>query len=95
MRILEEWRLRVSTITTDRSSSIKHMVIGIYRIHNKVDKAMAEAKCASSIARMEFLSSTLPHAISTAKEEILSGVLRNSRGTKVYVSLMDTVLVVY
>ena len=55
---------------------------------------MAEAKCTSSISRMEFLSSTLPTAISCAKEEILSGVLRNSRGTKVYVSLLDTVLVV-
>jgi len=60
----------------------------------KVDKAMAEMRCTGSISKMEFLTSTLPAAVASAKEEILSGVLRNSRGTKVYVSLMDTVLVV-
>ena len=44
---------------------------------------MAEMRCTGSISKMEFLTSTLPAAVASAKEEILSGVLRNSRGTKV------------
>jgi len=73
---------------------LKDAIQHLEKIINKVDKAMAEVKCSSSISKMEFLSSTVPAAISSAREEILSGVLRNSRGTKVYVSLLDTVLVV-
>jgi len=59
-----------------------------------VDKAMAEAKCRASIALMEFLDEDVPEAVAAAQEEILEGSLRNSRGTKVSVHLLDTVLVV-
>ena len=47
---------------------------------------MAQSRCRASIAKMEFLSSTLPQAVASATEEIMSGVLRNSRGTKVYIT---------
>ena len=52
---------------------------------------MAESRCASSISKMEFLSSTLPTAVATAKEEIISGYLRNSRGTKVREEVLSLV----
>ena len=55
---------------------------------------MAQAKCASSISTMEFLSSTPLQFTALACEEILSGSLRNSRGTKVTVSLLVTALIV-
>ena len=55
---------------------------------------MAQAKCASSISTMEFLSSTPPQCVALASEEIMSGSLRNSRGTKVTVCLVDTALIV-
>jgi len=60
----------------------------------KVDKGMAESKCAVSISNMEFLSSVPPDCVRRAREEVLSGVLRNMRGTKVSVFLLDTGLVV-
>eukprot|EP00088_Acartia_fossae_P003104 TRINITY_DN11289_c0_g1_i1.p1 TRINITY_DN11289_c0_g1~~TRINITY_DN11289_c0_g1_i1.p1 ORF type:complete len:782 (+),score=224.45 TRINITY_DN11289_c0_g1_i1:47-2392(+) len=78
---------------TDDIQLLNHAISILEKTINRVDKAMAQSRCAASIAKMEFLTSTLPQAVASAKEEILSGVLRNSRGTKVYVSLMDTVLV--
>ena len=50
---------------------------------------MVEAKCASSISSMEFLSSTLPQCVALASEEIMSGSLRNSMGAKVMVCLVN------
>ena len=55
---------------------------------------MAKAKCAASISTMEFLSSTPPQCVVNASEEIMSGSLRNSRGTKVTVCLVNTALIV-
>ena len=55
---------------------------------------MEEAKCASSISSMEFLSSTLPQCVALASEEIMSGSLRNSRRAKVMVCLMNTAMIV-
>jgi len=78
---------------TDDIQLLQSAVSILEKTISRVDKAMAQSRCTASIAKMEFLSSTLPPSVATAKEEILSGVLRNSRGTKVYVSLMDTVLV--
>ena len=46
-----------------------------------VDQAMAEAKCRASVANMEFLDEEVPEAVTAAREEILAGMLRNSRGT--------------
>lgn len=43
---------------------------------------------------MEFMSSVPPACVVEAREEVMSGVLRNSRGTKVSVYLLDTALVV-
>jgi len=64
------------------------------QIINMVDKGMAQAKCVASISAMEFLSSSPPHCVSIATEEILSGSLRNARGTKVMVCLMNTAFIV-
>ena len=46
-----------------------------------VDQAMAEAKCRASVANMEFLDEEIPEVVTAAREEILSGMLRTSRGT--------------
>jgi len=78
---------------TDDIQLLNQAITTLEKTIQRVDKAMAQSRCKASIAKMEFLTSTLPMAVATASEEILSGVLRNSRGTKVYVSLMDTVLV--
>jgi len=60
----------------------------------KVDRGMAESRCAASVSNMEFLSSVPPDCVRRAREEVMSGVLRNTRGTKVSVFLLDTGLVV-
>ena len=64
------------------------------KIIELVDAGMAQAKCSKSISGMEFMSATPPACVQEAKEEIMSGVLRNGRGTKVLVYLLDTALVV-
>ena len=55
---------------------------------------MARAKCEAAVLSMEFLTTSPPACVAAAQEEILSGLLRNSRGTKVQVFLLDTALVV-
>ena len=47
---------------------------------------MAFAKCSRSIKNMEFMTPDPPECVAEAKEEIMSGVLRNGRGTKVIIS---------
>jgi len=64
------------------------------KIIDHVDAGMAEAKCARSISTMEFISATPPECVAEARQEVMSGVLRNGRGTKVLVYLLDTALVV-
>jgi len=64
------------------------------KIIEQVDAGMAEAKCKKSISSMEFMTAVPPDCVSRAREEIMSGVLRNGRGTKVQVYLLDTALVV-
>jgi len=64
------------------------------KIIEQVDAGMAEAKCRKSISTMEFMTAVPPECVSNAREEIMSGVLRNARGTKVLVYLLDTALVV-
>ena len=51
-------------------------------------------RCAMSVSAMEFMSSVPPACVVEAREEVMSGVLRNSRGTKVSVYLLDSALVV-
>merc|ERR1719447_1389954 len=55
---------------------------------------MAGARCAISISNMEFMTNEPPACVAAAKEEVLSGMLRNSRGTKLSVHLLDSALVV-
>jgi len=63
-------------------------------IISTVDKSMAKAKCMKSISSMEFMTPSPPECVLTASEEVMCGVLRNGRGTKVVVFLLDTALVV-
>jgi len=78
----------------DDIKTITESIQKLEKIINLVDTGMAEAKCAASISSMEFLSSTPPQCVALAKEEIMSGSLRNSRGTKVMVCLVNTALIV-
>jgi len=78
----------------DDIKTITESIHKLEKIINLVDTGMAQAKCASSISTMEFLSSTPPQCVALASEEIMSGSLRNSRGTKVTVCLVDTALIV-
>ena len=64
------------------------------KIISRVDKSMAKAKCMRSISSMEFMSPSPPECVLSASEEVMCGVLRNGRGTKVVVYLLDTALVV-
>lgn len=79
---------------TDDIRLLQTAIASLEKVISGVDRAMAEARCNTSISKMEFLSASVPPAIGTAREEIMSGSLRNSRGTKVTVVLLDTVLVV-
>ena len=73
---------------------ITECIARLEKIIEQVDAGMAEAKCRKSISTMEFMTAEPPDCVSSAKEEIMSGVLRNARGTKVLVYLLDTALVV-
>lgn len=78
----------------DDIKTITESIQKLEKIINLVDTGMAKAKCVTSISTMEFLSSSPPVCVSMASEEIMSGSLRNSRGTKVMVCLVDTALIV-
>jgi len=78
----------------DDIKTITESIQKLEKIINLVDTGMAKAKCAASISTMEFLSSTPPQCVANASEEIMSGSLRNSRGTKVMVCLVNTALIV-
>eukprot|EP00092_Neocalanus_flemingeri_P040148 GFUD01043732.1.p1 GENE.GFUD01043732.1~~GFUD01043732.1.p1 ORF type:complete len:829 (-),score=244.19 GFUD01043732.1:674-3160(-) len=78
----------------DDIKTLTESIKKLEKIINIVDTGMAQAKCAASISTMEFLSSTPPQCVALASEEIMSGSLRNSRGTKVMVCLVDTALIV-
>ena len=73
---------------------ITECIARLEKIIEQVDDGMAEAKCRKSISTMEFMTAELPDCVSSAREEIMTGVLRNNRGTKVEVFLLDTALVV-
>jgi len=64
------------------------------KVIEHVDAGMAQAKCSKSISTMEFMSATPPDCVIDATEEVMAGVLRNGRGTKVLVYLLDSALVV-
>jgi len=78
----------------DDIKTISESIQKLEKIINLVDTGMAKAKCAASISAMEFLSSSPPQCVAIASEEIMSGSLRNSRGTKVMVCLVNTALIV-
>jgi len=78
----------------DDIKTLTESIQKLEKIINLVDTGMAQAKCAASISTMEFLSSTPPQCVAEAREEIMSGSLRNARGTKVMVCLVDTALIV-
>ncbi|TRY71154.1 hypothetical protein TCAL_09287 [Tigriopus californicus] len=74
------------------TSAIHHLE----SILQDVDKAMAQARCQNTIARLDWLDDCpvdAKVAVNNASEEILEGVLRNNRGTKLECHLMDTVLI--
>ena len=73
---------------------ITECIARLEKIIEQVDAGMAEAKCKKSISTMEFMTAEPPDCVAEAREEIMSGVLRNARGTKVLVYLLDTALVV-
>jgi hypothetical protein len=79
---------------SDDISTINTTIVELDRIINLVDSGMAGARCALSVSGMEFMSASPPACVVAAREELLSGVLRNSRGTKVSVYLLDSALVV-
>ena len=56
---------------------------------------MAAANCRHTISRLDWLDENLAtmEAVTNAKEEMLDGVLKNNRGTKLECHLMDTVLI--
>lgn len=71
-----------------------------------MDKAISRARCRLTISRLEWLHEDLvlnDHGISAtvnpavavreANEELLDGVLRNNRGTKLECHLLDTALI--
>jgi len=78
----------------DDIKTLTQSVEKLEKIINLVDSGMAQARCTASISSMEFLSSCPPECVAEATEEIMSGSLRNSRGTKVTVCLLDTALIV-
>jgi len=78
----------------DDKATLSRCLVQLESVVAAVDQAMAEAKCRASVANMEFLDEEIPEVVTAAREEILAGMLRNSRGTKVSVHLLDTVLVV-
>lgn len=79
---------------SDDIATITATLAELDRIIGLVDAGMAGARCAISVSSMEFMTSEPPACVAAAREEILSGVLRNSRGTKVSVYLLDSALVV-
>ncbi len=62
-----------------------------------VDAAMAKARCRLTLRRLEWLNeeedSIASSAVASAAEEMLEGVLRNNRGTKLECHLLDTVFI--
>merc|ERR1719209_1692269 len=79
---------------SDDIATITATLAELDRIIGLVDAGMAGARCAISVSNMEFMTSEPPACVAAAREEILSGVLRNSRGTKLSVYLLDSALVV-
>ena len=79
---------------SDDIATITATLSELDRIIGLVDAGMAGARCAISISNMEFMTNEPPSCVAAAKEEVLSGVLRNSRGTKLSVHLLDSALVV-
>ena len=75
-------------------------------ITQDVDTAISRARCRHTISRLEWLhedlvlndhsiSSTINPAVAVreAGEELLDGILRNNRGTKLECHLLDTALI--
>ena len=75
-------------------------------ISQDVDTAISRARCRHTISRLEWLhedlvlndhsiSSTINPAVAVreAGEELLDGILRNNRGTKLECHLLDTALI--
>ena len=56
---------------------------------------MARARCDNTLARLDWLddSAEVRGTVRGATEEMLEGVLRNSRGTKLECHLMNTVFI--
>ncbi len=69
-----------------------------------MDRAISRARCRHTISRLDWLhedpvgaaageGNTIASAVREATEELLEGVLRNNRGTKLECHLLDTALV--
>ena len=92
--------LKFSNATNEYAADMHNLNSAIEELETiirDVDVHMAEARAQFTVSRLEWLDEAVEAkvslVVSSAKEEIISGTLRNNRGTKLECYLLDTVLI--
>ncbi len=92
--------LKFSNANAEHAGDMGNLTVAIDILESvirEVDTAMAEARAQFTVSRLEWLDEAVEAkslgVVRNAREEIISGTLRNNRGTKLECYLLDTVLI--
>ena len=92
--------LKFSNATNEFASDMNNLneaIENLELIIRDVDIAMAQARANFTVSRLEWLDEAVEAKsaafVYNSKEEVISGTLRNNRGTKLECYLLDTVLI--
>ena len=80
--------LKFSNACAEHAADMNNLAIGIEALEDvirEVDTAMAEARAHFTVSRLEWLDEAVEakcfEVVRNAREELISGTLRNNRGT--------------
>ena len=83
--------LKFSNANSEFAADINNLneaIESLEKVIKSVDTEMAKARANFTVSRLEWLDegieNKLSHAVYSAKEELISGTLRNNRGTVSY-----------
>lgn len=92
--------LKFSNATSEFAADMNNLNSAIENLEGvirEVDIAMAQARANFTVSRLEWLDEAVETKamafVYNAREEVISGTLRNNRGTKLECYLLDTVLI--